>query len=103
MRATLRLQQLGQETRWRVCELDGSLLRQWLPDEEPNGCLDRGGFHELADAQGFALGIDWVRAEAGVLGVTTVRDIDLERAALDEDRRGKARPPRPDALVFEAA
>jgi hypothetical protein len=103
MRATLRLQRLDSEIRWRICESDGVLLTQWLPWEEPNGCLDRGGFIKFQDALAFALGIDWVRAEAGVLGDTTVRDIDLERAALDEDRRGKTPLRHTDLPMYVAA
>jgi hypothetical protein len=103
MRATVRLQQLEGEIRWRICEADGELVDKWLPDEEAGGPLDRGGFLKLHDAQGFRLGVDWVRAEAGVLGDTTVRDIDRERAALDEDRTGRAPASRPDLPMFEAA
>lgn len=91
MRASIRLQQLDSETRWRLCEADGELLDRWLPWEEPVGALDRGGFLKLADAQGFALGVDWERARAGVLGDMNTDDIDRERALLDNDKAG--RPP----------
>jgi hypothetical protein len=91
MRATVRLQQLEGEIRWRICEQSGELVDKWLPDEEAGGPLDRGGFLKLHDAQGFRLGVDWVRAEAGVLGDMNTDDIDRERALLDNVQVG--RPP----------
>jgi hypothetical protein len=44
-----------------------------------------------------------VRAEAGLLGDLTTDDIDVERAALDEDRRGRTPARLPDLPLFEAA
>jgi hypothetical protein len=70
-------------------ELDGELVRSWLPGIEPDdrsGPLDRGGFERRADASAFSLGVDHERAFHGHLeGVTTI-DIDKEREALDRPR-----------------
>jgi hypothetical protein len=67
------------------------------------GALDRGGFELFEDAQSFKLGLDLIRAEAGLLGGLTARDIDRERDALDEDRRGRAPARLPVGPMFEAA
>jgi hypothetical protein len=50
--------------------------------------LDEGGFERYEDARSFALGVDLVRAEAGLLDLTA-RDINAERAGLDADQRGR--------------
>ncbi len=73
---------------WRVLELDGQLVRSWLPDVEADdrsGPLDRGGFERHSDALAFSLGVDHERAFHGHLGVSTA-DIEQERAALDRPR-----------------
>jgi hypothetical protein len=67
------------------------------------GALDRGGYTEFADARAFALGVDWVRAAAGILGDLDARDIDQERATQDADQRCRPRGRRPDHPLFEAA
>jgi hypothetical protein len=76
---------------WRLCECDGELLTRWLPSEESVGALDRGGFDEFKDAKAFALGVDLVRAEAGLLGDLDACAIDKERAKQDGDQRGRPR------------
>jgi hypothetical protein len=69
MRVQVRQQQLGNgSVRWRLTESDGELVCRWLPQEPVVGSLDRGGFAEYTDACGFALGVDLIRAEAGLLG-----------------------------------
>ena len=69
---------------YRLCEQDGSIADRWLPDEdpEPEG-LDAGGFDNRSDADAFRLGVDWIRAEAGLISNVTAGDIDRERDALD--------------------
>ena len=52
---------------WRVCEADRQPVTRWLPWEPLVGALDHGGFDCLQDARAFALGVDRVRAEAGLL------------------------------------
>ena len=100
MRARIRLQQLPSgDLSYRVCESDGEPVTRWLPSGPLLGALDRGGFDHYADAQSFALGIDLVRAEAGLLDVNA-RVIYQERAELDADQRGHRSPAVP---VFEAA
>jgi hypothetical protein len=88
---------------WRLTEQDGELVSRWLPLEPFVGALDRGGFPTYADARSFALGIDLIRAEQGLLGDLEARAIDIERAALDEDRRGRSPAPLPAGPLFEAA
>jgi hypothetical protein len=68
---------------YRVCEADRQPVSRWLPLEPLLGALDQGGFDCLRDARAFALGIDRVRAEAGLVDLT-------ERAELDTDRRFEA-------------
>jgi hypothetical protein len=71
---------------WRVLELDGELVRSWLPGIEPDdrsGPLDRGGFERHSDALAFSLGVDHERAFHGHLEGVTTMDIDVEREALD--------------------
>jgi len=99
----MRVQIRQQGDLWRVTEANGELTSRWLPLGPLIGALDRGGFTDLQDAKGFALGIDLVRAEAGCLGELTARDIDAERAELDADQRGRWREPLPDLPMFEAA
>jgi hypothetical protein len=74
---------------FRLCESDGSVCDCWLPGLEPpdwEGPLDRGGFEQRLDAQGFALGIDYERALFNLLPGVTVEDVDRERAQLDDVR-----------------
>lgn len=71
---------------WRLYEGNGTLCVNWLPGlelDDDEGPLDRGGFEGRRDATAFALGIDWIRAEAGQLPGLTTRDIDAERRLLD--------------------
>ena len=71
---------------YRLCEPNGTVCDCWLPgleDPDHEGPLDRNGFDEHSDAQAFKLGVDWIRAEAGLLPGVTVADIDREREALD--------------------
>ena len=98
MRVKVLLQSLSPgELAFRVCEADGGVAARWLPLGPLEGPLDGGGFPSYLDARAFALGIDQVRAEAGLLG-----DIDIaaERAELDADQRGQRRPA---LAAFEAA
>jgi hypothetical protein len=74
---------------YRLCEADGSVCVNWLPGLEPNdpeGPLDRGGFEQRLDAEGFRLGVDRCRAEHGLIPGVTVADVDAERAGLDDVR-----------------
>jgi hypothetical protein len=104
MRVQLRRQQLESgDDLWRLCEADGELVVRWLPLEPFGGALDRGGFPEYLDAVAFALGVDWVRAEAGILGDLDARAIDIERLELDADRQGRRPAPLPLGPMFEAA
>jgi hypothetical protein len=71
---------------WRVVELDGGLVRSWLPGieaDDRDGPLDRGGFDRYSDAWAFSLGVDHERAFHGHLTGITAMDIDVEREALD--------------------
>jgi hypothetical protein len=86
-----------------LTESDGELVTRWLPLEPFVGSLDRGGFAEYTDAKGFALGVDPIRAEHGLLGELDARDIDRERGSQDGDQRGRARALRLDHPLFEAA
>ena len=88
---------------WRLTDSDGELVSRWLPQEPFMGALDRGGFAEYTDAVAFALGVDLVRAEAGVLGDLDARAIDNERLELDADRQGRRPAPLPLGPLFEAA
>jgi hypothetical protein len=103
VRVQLRSQQLGPETWWRITEADGALVARWLPRESAKGPLDKGGFLQYMNARAFALGVDWIRAQAGILDGVTTDDVDLERATLDEDRRGKAPAQPPDLPMYGAA
>lgn len=74
-------------TVYRVVEENGERCDCWLPGLEvpdPDGDLDRLGFDSRSDAAAFALGVDWIRAEAGLLPGVTTADIDRERAELDQ-------------------
>jgi hypothetical protein len=74
---------------YRLCETDGTVCDCWLPGCEPpdpEGPLDRGGFDQRLDADGFRLGIDRCRAEHGLIPGVTVADVDAERAQLDDVR-----------------
>jgi hypothetical protein len=104
MRVEIRRQQLRDGTvLWRLTEQDGEMLRRWLPLEPIVAPLDRGGYTEFADARAFALGVDLIRAEAGLLGDLDARAVVIERAELDEDRRGRTPAPLPDLPAYEAA
>ena len=94
------LQQLPSgDLSFRVCEADREPVTRWLPLGPVLSALDEGGFENFQDATAFALGVDLVRAEAGLLDVNA-RVIDQERAELDADQRGHRSPAVP---VFEAA
>jgi len=81
MRVEVRRQQLPEgDVLWRLTEQDGELVTRWLPLEPIIGALDKGGFPECLDARSFALGVDLIRAEAGLLDDLDARDIDRERA-----------------------
>jgi hypothetical protein len=56
------------------------------------GQLDKGGFELRSDAEGFKLGVDWIRAAAGLLGELTTDDIDIERSRLDVGRPLRRQP-----------
>jgi hypothetical protein len=74
------------EDTWRVVELDGQLVRSWLPGieaDDRDGPIDRGGFAQYVDAWAFSLGVDHERAFHGHLAGITTMDIDKEREALD--------------------
>jgi hypothetical protein len=104
MRVEIRRQQLRDGTvLWRLTEQDGELVTRWLPLEPFVGALDRGGYTEFADARAFALGVDLIRAEAGILGDLDARAIDIERLELDADRQGRRPAPLPLGPLFEAA
>jgi len=79
-------------------ESDGLPVTTWLPGENPDPCLCLAQFVELADARGFALGIDLIRAEAGLLA-ESVCEIQKLRHGLDQGRPGRQKasekPPRP--------
>jgi len=98
MRAQVLLQRLPSgDLSFRVCEADGVPVSRWLPMEPFLGSLDSGGFESFQDARSFALGVDSIRAAAGLLPDV---DIAAERAELDEDQRGRGSPDLP---LFEAA
>jgi hypothetical protein len=104
MRVQVRQQQLGNgSVRWRLTESDGELVCRWLPQEPVVGSLDRGGFAEYTDACGFALGVDLIRAEAGLLGELDALAIHRERGAQDCDQRGRPRALSLDIPQFVAA
>ena len=79
-------------------ESDGCPVTRWLPWENPDPCLCLAQFVELNDAIGFALGLDLVRAEAGILEESP-REIQQLRCQLDRGRPGRQKqsekPPRP--------
>jgi hypothetical protein len=104
VRVEVRRQQLedGSVT-WRLTESDGELVCRWLPLEPFVGSLDRGGFAEYRDAVGFGLGVDLIRAEAGLLGELDALAIDRERAKQDGDQRGRPRALSMDMPQFVAA
>ena len=69
MRTQVRRQELEDgRVRWRLTEADRQPVSRWLPWEPFVGALDHGGFGSLQDARAFALGVDRVRAAAGLLG-----------------------------------
>jgi len=79
---------LGLRILWRVVEEGTSRpVDCWLPSEppDPEGDLDRGGFDSRPDAEAFRLGVDWIRAEAGLIPEST-DDVDHERRKLDGSR-----------------
>ena len=89
MRTQVLLQQLPSgDLSFRVCEADREPVTRWLPLGPVLSALDEGGFENFQDATAFALGVDLVRSEAGVLDVDA-RDIHAERAELDADQRGR--------------
>jgi hypothetical protein len=98
MRVQILLQRLpAGDLNFRVCEADGQVVTRWLPGDPHLGSLDAGGFNHYGDARSFSLGIDAIRASAGLLpGV----DIAAERARLDDDQRFGHRPK---VEAFEAA
>jgi hypothetical protein len=90
MRAQVLLQRLPTgDLSFRVCEADREPVTRWLPLGPVLSALDEGGFESFQDALAFALGIDQVRAEAGLLGPQVRRAIATERDELDADRRGR--------------
>jgi hypothetical protein len=104
MRVQVRRQQLEDgSVLWRLTESDGELVTRWLPLEPFVGSLDRGGFTEHGDAVGFALGIDLIRAEAGLLGELDALTVNRERAKQDGDHRGRPRALSPTIPQFVAA
>lgn len=76
----------------------GHPVQRWLPWENPDPCLCLAQFVELADARGYALGIDLIRAEAGILE-ESVCQIEQLRRGLDRGRPGRPKqsekPPQP--------
>ena len=97
MRTQVRLQRFPGGRAFRVTEADGSPVVRWLPLGPYEGPLDDGGFATFRDARAFALGVDLVRAEAGLCDERIIR---AERAELDDERRTQ----RPmDLPAFEAA
>ena len=101
MRVKVLLQSLSPaELAFRVCEADGGVAARWLPLGPLEGPLDGGGFDSYPDARAFALGVDLIRGEAGLLGPQVRRAIATERAELDADQRGRRRPA---LAAFEAA
>jgi hypothetical protein len=105
MRTQVRRQELESgEIVWRVCEASGQLVDRWLPLEPLIGALDKSGFGTWSDARSFALGVDAVRAEAGLFDPNVSRSIQVERAAQDEVKQGRPRADqRPRVLAFEVA
>jgi len=83
---------------WRVVEADGLPARRWLPWEPDEGPLDRYGFKRFFSAQFFALGVDLIRAEAGLLRGVTVDDIEAERARAERLESSKGKTPSPAEL-----
>lgn len=87
---------------YRVVEADGEPAINWLPGlerDDPAGALDRGGFEEKTDARAFCCGVNWIRADAGLLEGTTTDDIDAERRNLDGAQwqtRGRPQPAQDD-------
>ena len=103
MRVQILLQRLPGKDLWRLCEADGCPVSHWLPWDPTEGALDRGGFEDYRDALAFKLGIDLIRAEAGLVSGWSARDVDLERDELDADRRGRSKFEPPVVPLFEAA
>jgi len=66
----------------------GQPVRRWLPHEHPCPSLAAARFLELSDAKAFALGVDWIRAQEGLL-VETVEEIQALRCQLDFARPGR--------------
>jgi len=84
MRTQIRKQKLESgEVVWRLYEADGRLTCRWLPWEESLGPLDRGGYALRSDARAFALGVDQIRGEAGLLDPKVRLVVHRERAAQD--------------------
>ena len=86
---------------WRVVEVDGLPSRRWLPHEPAEGApLDRYGFDSFFGALFFSLGIDWIRADAGLLEGVTADDVERERerAGRLEGRQG-VDPPAQDLAL----
>jgi len=102
MRTQILLQRHPDGHLCRVCEADGRVVTRWLPREPVVGALDKGGFPGFEDARAFALGVDLICAERGLLSGLRATDIEHERTKLD---RGRGRPsPEPeDPPLFEAA
>jgi hypothetical protein len=105
MRAQILLQRLPSgDLSYRICESDGELVARWMPGGPLLGALDKGGFDLYSDALSFKLGIDLVRAEAGMFDPEVSMSIRLERAAQDEVKQGRPKADqRPRVLLFEAA
>jgi len=88
----VRFEVLLSEPIFRLCEADGSLCIRWLPDENSDGPLDFGGFESRHDAEAFRLGVDLIRAEAGLL-TEMAADIQRERTMLDRGLSFRGRLP----------
>ena len=75
---------------FRLCETDGRLCHSWLPGIEDDDWLpiDRGGYDEQHDAFGFALAVDLIRSEAGLIDVAP-EVVEAERMSLDMMRPGR--------------
>lgn len=85
---------------YRLCEQDGRLCHSWLPGIEDDDWLplDRGGYDEQHDAFGFALAIDLIRSEAGLIDVSP-ESIEAERLKLDEIKSGRLPNKKPQAAL----
>jgi hypothetical protein len=105
MRVQVRKQLLENgEVLFRITEANGELVDRWIPTDPFLGSLDKGGFELRSDAVAFSLGVDTVRAEAGLFDPSVSRSIHRERDAQDEVKQGRPRADqRPRVLAFEAA